>query len=837
MIGLVIVESPAKCKTLNKYLGKDFKVLASYGHVRDLTPKSGAVDPDKHFSMSYELIERNIPHVKKIHDELKAGVDCLYLATDPDREGEAIAWHLCEHLASIGALKNVEIKRIFFNEITKSAVLKSLEVPREISIPLVDAQQARRALDYLVGFNLSPLLWKKVAPNLSAGRVQSPALRLIAEREDAIEAFVPQEYWTVTSLCHHQKQSFNGRLARYKGEKVEQFTFVNASQAQKVKQTLDEAAQGELLVKKVEKKQRKRNPSPPFITSTLQQEAARKLGYSAQRTMSIAQKLYEGIAIKGEGNVALITYMRTDSVAVANEAQERCRAYVAKQYGAESIPSKPNVYKTKSKNAQEAHEAIRPTDVFREPSSLKSVLKIEQLKLYELIWKRFVASQMIPATMALVGVDLACGEDHSFRASGSTVLIPGFLSVYEEGKDDHSKDPESGLLPEMVEGDRIAMKSIDTKQHFTEPPPRYTDATLVKALEQHEIGRPSTYASIISTIQSRGYVEQESKRFFLTDVGRVVNYFLTEYFGQYVDYDFTARLEARLDAVALGDELREPLLQEFWQPFKQLVDSVEEQVSREEVSLARPLGDDPESGRPVSVRIGRYGAFVQIGTKDDEEKPKFAGLKPDQKMNTITLEEALALFCLPMELGETPEGEKMVVNIGRFGPYVKYGSKYVSIKEHDPYTMTREVALQLVREKKEADAKMLIAHFEEAGIKVLDGRYGPYITDGSKNAKIEKEIDPKTLSLEDCQKRLAEAPEKKWGRGRKASPSKAAATKTAKKTSKKTTTKKKATTASSKKAVTRKKSSASSEKKPSSKKTPAKKSTTRRKNSGNQGDS
>ena len=769
MNGLVIVESPAKCKTLNKYLGKEFKVLASYGHVRDLTPKSGAVDPNNHFEMSYELIERNEPHVKKIQDALKDNVDCLYLATDPDREGEAIAWHLCEHLKSIKALKNIQVKRIFFNEITKSAVLKSLEVPRDISMPLVDAQQARRALDYLVGFNLSPLLWRKVAPNLSAGRVQSAALRLTADREEAIEAFVPQEYWTVTSDCVHKKQAFTGRLNIYDNEKVEQFTVQDEKTAEKVQKDLERSADGKLIVKKVDKKQRKRNPSPPFITSTLQQEASRKLGFSAQRTMSIAQKLYEGITIKGEGSVALITYMRTDSVAIAKEAQENCRAFVAKQYGADSLPATPHVYKTKSKNAQEAHEAIRPTDVFRTPDSIKGSLKIEQFKLYELIWKRFVASQMIHATMAVVGIDLACGTKHQFRASGSTVLIPGFLAVYEEGNDDAAKDPESGLLPEMAEGDVIKLKKIETKQHFTEPPPRYTDATLVKALEQHEIGRPSTYASIIATIQSRGYVEQESKRFFLTDVGRVVNYFLTEYFGQYVDYDFTARLEDRLDAIAAGDELREPLLKEFWEPFKHLVDLVEGQVSREEVSLARPLGDDPESGRPVAVRVGRYGAFVQIGTKDDEEKPKFAGLKPDQKMNEITLEEALALFCLPMDLGETPEGEKMVVNIGRFGPYVKYGSKYVSIKEHDPYTMTRRVALKLVRDKKEADAKMLIHNFEEEGIRVLNGRYGPYVTDGSKNAKIDKETDPQKLTLAECQKILAQAPEKKWGR-KKAAP-------------------------------------------------------------------
>jgi len=402
----------------------------------------------------------------------------------------------------------------------------------------------------------------------------------------------------------------------------------------------------------------------------------------------------------------------------------------------------------------------------RTPDSLKSVLKIEQQKLYELIWKRFVASQMIPATMAVVSMDLACGKDSYFRASGSTVVVPGFLAVYEEGQDDKKKaKEEDARLPDLKEGDTPALKAIDDKQHFTEPPPRYSDATLVKALEKFEIGRPSTYASIISTIQSRGYVEQENKRFFLTDVGRVVNHFLTEYFDQYVDYDFTAKLEARLDAIAEGQEKREPLLKDFWQPFYHLVERVDKTVTREDVGLARQLGEDPESGKPISVRVGRFGPFAQIGTKDDEEKPKFAGLRPGQKMNEITLDEALQLFTLPRDLGETAEGEKMTVAIGRFGPYVKYGTKYVSLKEDDPYTVTRRKALSLVKEKKEADAKMLLVDYsEEAGIKVLDGRFGPYITDGSKNAKIAKEIDPKKLSLAECQKILAEAPEKKWGR-------------------------------------------------------------------------
>ncbi len=770
MNNLVIVESPAKCKTLAKYLGKDFKVMASYGHVRDLIPKSGAVDPDNHFKMVYELIKRNEKHVDKIVSAIK-GVKTLYLATDPDREGEAIAWHLLEHLKEKKLLTKVNIKRIAFNEITKKAVLGALEAPRDVSMRLVDAQQARRALDYLVGFYLSPLLWKKVAPSLSAGRVQSPALRLIAEREAEIEAFVAQEYWSITANLDQSKQAFNARLHTYKNEKVEQFTVTNEDQAAVIKKDLLAKADGKLLVTKVEKKQRKRNPSPPFITSTLQQEASRKLGFSAQRTMSIAQKLYEGVTIKGEGAVGLITYMRTDSVNISQDALSDARDFIKGRYGNDMLPDSPNVYKTKSKNAQEAHEAIRPTSVVRMPDSVKSVLKIEQYRLYELIWKRFVACQMIPATMAVVSVDLACGKDNNFRASGSTVQVPGFLAVYEEGQDDKKKKDDDDIrLPELKEGDMPKLQAIDNKQHFTEPPPRYSDATLVKALEKYEIGRPSTYATIITTIQSRGYVEQENKRFFLTDVGRVVNHFLTEYFDQYVDYDFTAKLEGRLDAIAQGKEKREPLLKDFWKPFHHLVEQVEKTVTREDVGLARQLGADPESGKPISVRIGRFGPFAQIGTKDDEEKPKFAGLRPGQKMNEITLEEALKLFTLPRDLGETAEGEKMTVAIGRFGPYVKYGDKYVSLKEDDPYTVTRHQALSLVEQKKEADAKMLLRDFtHEAGIKVLDGRFGPYITDGDKNAKVPKDVDPKNLSLKDCQKILAEAPERKWGkRGSKA---------------------------------------------------------------------
>lgn len=763
---VVIVESPAKIKSLGKYfsgLKEKFEVFASYGHVRDLISKTGAVEPDNHFAMNYELIERNINHLEKIMKALKKA-KCLYLATDPDREGEAIAWHICEYLREQGALKGIKIKRIVFHEITKDAVLSSLEKSRSISDELVNAQQARRALDHLVGFYLSPLLWRKVAPGLSAGRVQSPALRLVAEREAEIKAFVSREYWTIVANLKHQKQPFVGRLTLYQDEKVEQFTVTNAEQADAIRKDLEKHAKGKLLVTKVEKKTRKRSPAPPFITSTLQQEASRKLGFGAQRTMRAAQKLYEGVAIDGDV-VGLITYMRTDSVNISKVAMEEVRQYIVDEYGEPMLPEAPNVYKTKSNSAQEAHEAIRPTSVQRTPKQMKKLLANDEGKLYELIWKRFVACQMIPATMAVVAVDMACGKKNNFRANGSTIQDPGFITVYQEGVDDKKKDEgDSGVLPELKEGDTPAVKAIEGNQHFTEPPPRYTEATLVKALEHHDIGRPSTYATIISTIQSRQYVEQENKRFFLTDIGNVVNHFLTEYFDQYVDYDFTAKLEARLDAIAAGKEKREPLLKDFWEPFIKLVDRVGESVTREEVGLARHIGQDPETGKPVSVRVGRFGPFVQIGTKDDEEKPKFAGLRPDQKMEEITLEDALVLFTLPRDLGETAEGEPMIVNVGRFGPYVKYGDKYVSIKEDDPYTISRRRALNLVKAKKEADAKKLIAHFEPEGISVLNGRFGPYVTDGSKNAKVPKDQDPAKLTVQDCQTLIAEAPDRKWGR-------------------------------------------------------------------------
>ena len=777
---LVIVESPAKAKTIKKYLGKDYEVLASYGHVRDLVPKEGAVDPKHHFAMKYQVVERNQKHVDAISRALKKA-NSLFLATDPDREGEAISWHLHELLKAQGALKGKEVRRVVFYEITKNAVREAMSQPRELSVDLVNAQQARRALDYLVGFNLSPLLWKKVRPGLSAGRVQSPALRMICEREDEIAAFVAREYWTIDAELQHAGQNFPGKLIEYRGGKVEQFSFTTAEAAHEAERTLRDAARGELGVLVVDRKQRRRNPAPPFTTSTLQQEAARKLGFSAQKTMRVAQQLYEGVDI-GEGTVGLITYMRTDSLNLAQEAIGQIRDVIVQLYGQDGLAEEPRIYRTKSKNAQEAHEAIRPTAASILPADLERKIDADQYRLYSLIWKRTVACQMAPAVFDTVAVDLLAGPDGPgrtvLRANGSTLIKPGYISVYQEGMDDAVQDDSDHVLPPMQEGDRVKLLGVTPAQHFTEPPPRFSEASLVKALEEYGIGRPSTYASIISTLRDRGYVDIEGRRFTATDIGKIVSRFLTQYFTTYVDYDFTAKMEDSLDAVATGEQEWVPLLEKFWKPFIDLVKHTETSVSREEVAQARDLGKDPASGKPMSVRMGRFGPFVQIGTKDDADKPRFAGLRPGQKMDAITHAEALELFKLPRKLGATAQGEEITANTGRFGPYLKYGAKYVSLKIDDPYTITLERALEVIRDKQIADANRLILDFPDAGLQVLNGRYGPYITDKARNAKIPKDRDPKSLTLAECQALLAAAPVRtfgKWGRkGAKASSAKAA---------------------------------------------------------------
>ncbi|HYN79800.1 MAG TPA: type I DNA topoisomerase [Lamprocystis sp. (in: g-proteobacteria)] len=609
-MNLVIVESPAKAKTIQKYLGADFDVIASYGHVRDLIPKEGAVDPEHGFAMKYQIIERNEKHVQAIAKKLK-DADALYLATDPDREGEAISWHLYELLKARRQIGNRPVHRVVFNEITKRAVQEAVANPRELAYDLVNAQQARRALDYLVGFNLSPLLWKKVRRGLSAGRVQSPALRLICERESEIEAFVRQEYWSIEADCTRESRAFMARLVEFGSEKVEQFTITDGERAAQVQGALEQAAGGALRVEQVERKQRKRNPAPPFITSTLQQEAARKLGFTTLRTMRVAQQLYEGVDVGG-GAVGLISYMRTDSVNLAQEAIAEIRLYVAERYSADHLPDAPRLYKTKAKNAQEAHEAIRPTSILREPKDVKAFLSAEQFRLYELIWKRTLACQMAHALINQVSVTLSAGAGNSFRATGSTVAQPGFMSVYLEGRDDASvgDDDEDSNLPPMEVGDLIDLKQIRAEQHFTEPPPRFSEATLVKTLEEYGIGRPSTYASIISTLQEREYAVLDNKRFKPTDVGRVVNKFLTEHFRTYVDYDFTARLEDELDAVSRGEEDWVPLLENFWRPFKERIDHTEEHVKRSDVTQERIDETCPKCAGPLSIRLGRNGRFI-----------------------------------------------------------------------------------------------------------------------------------------------------------------------------------------------------------------------------------
>jgi DNA topoisomerase-1 len=676
-------------------------------------------------------------------------------------------------------------------------VREAVDNPREISGDLVGAQQARRALDYLVGFNLSPLLWKKVQRGLSAGRVQSPALRMIVERELEIEAFKAREYWTVEADVSKNEQPFLSRLTSYRGDRVEQFSFENEDSAREVEKTLAEAAGGLLKTTAVTKKQRRRNPTAPFTTSTLQQEASRKLGFNTQRTMRTAQKLYEGIAVPGEDNVGLITYMRTDSVTLATVAVDEIREVIAERYGKDNVPDEPRTFKTKAKNAQEAHEAIRPTSVARTPDSLADALEPDQLKLYSLIWKRTMACQMIPAVFDTVAIDLTAGreeEGHRFRANGSILVVPGFMAVYQEGKDDSKDDDGDRLLPDIAEGDVIKLDELRAEQHFTDPPPRFTEASLVKTLEEYGIGRPSTYASIIMTLKNREYVEMDAKRFFPTDIARIVNGFLTEHFPQYVDYDFTARLEDDLDLVSLGEKDWVPVLEEFWKPFHELCEEKEVSVSREQVAMARELGTDPKSGKPVTVRMGRYGPFVQIGTKDDEDKPKFAGLRPGQKMNDITLEEAFELFKLPRKLGETDDGLPVTASVGRFGPYVRYGDKYVSMKEDDPYTVELPRALELIAAKIKEDAERLILNFEEEGIQVLKGRYGPYITNKAKNARVPKDREPGSLTLEECIELLAAAPE----RGRRGK--KKAKKKAKKKTAEKKVTKKKTRKKAKKKA-------------------------------------
>ncbi len=852
---LLIVESPAKAKTLKKYLGKEFEVLASYGHVRDLVQKNGSVDTENGYAMKYEKIARNSKHVDAIA-KAAAEAECILLAPDPDREGEAIAWHIAELLKAKRALKNKPMHRVVFHEITKSAVVDAVANPRDILMPLVNAQQARRALDYLVGFNLSPLLWRKIRRGLSAGRVQSPALRMIVERELEIEAFNSQEYWTVHLDSHKGTQPFSARLTHYQGKKLEQLAIGSEQAYQQIFERLNAATEPPQIVK-VSKKAKQRYPAAPFTTSTLQQEAVRKLGMSADRTMKTAQSLYEGVDIGGQ-TVGLISYMRTDSVTLAKEAVTEIRDYIGQNFSADYLPEKQPFYKSKAKNAQESHEAIRPTSILRTPDSLRSYLTSDQLRLYEMVWKRTLACQMAAARFDTVSLDISlAADDNLFRASGQTLVFPGFISVYMEGVDD-SKEEESKALPPLEQGETIPLDKLYGEQHFTQPPPRYTEASLVKSLEEHGIGRPSTYASIISTLQTREYALLESKRFVPTDVGRVVTRFLTEHFTRYVDYGFTAELENELDEISEGKRDWIPVLDAFWTGFHQLVEE-KQNIERKEVTqelldeacpecgkplskrlgkmgsfvgctgypeckftrsldgevqdaaaMRQELGTDPETGKTILLLKGPYGFYVQLGEADEAgttkagkpKKPKRIAWPKAMPLENAELATALKLLALPRELGLHPESaKKVVVNIGPYGPYIGHDGKFKSIPKTDSiFEIELERALELLAQAKEKNAvlKVLGDHPDDGNsVEVCNGRYGPYVRHGKINATLPKEVTPDDITLaqglELLAAKAAKTPAKKTA-AKKAPAKKTTASKTAapkKATAKKATTKKK----------------------------------------------
>ena len=847
MSKLLIVESPSKAKTLQKYLGNDFQVLASYGHVRDLIPKNGAVDPANSFAMKYDIIDRNAKHMDAIAKAAKVA-DSIYLATDPDREGEAISWHIAEILADKKLLKNKLLKRVEFNEITQTAVKHAIDNPRDIAMNLVNAQQARRALDYLVGFNLSPLLWKKIRRGLSAGRVQSPALRLIVERELEIEAFKNQEYWTIHLDALKHANKFNAKLVLLNGEKVEQFTVVNQDQQADIVGKLLLASAGKTTVSRVEKKQRSRSPAAPFTTSTLQQEAVRKLGFTTSRAMRVAQQLYEGVDV-GSGTTGLITYMRTDSFSMATEAVMSIRDYVKKNFEADYLPKSPIMYKTKAKNAQEAHEAIRPTDINRAPAKMRQYLNDEQFKLYEMIWKRSLACQMSPAKFDAVSVDLAVGsEANLFRATGQTLVFPGFIAVYMEGRDDDEDEDGESKLPHLETGEVLTVEKIYGDQHFTEPPPRYGEASLVKILEEYGIGRPSTYASIISTLQDREYVVLDKKRFTPTDVGRVVVKFLTEHFTKYVDYDFTANLENALDNVADGSREWIPLMDEFWQGFNnqiiskadvdrpgnELIDEacpkcgqpLQKQLSRYGTFIgctgynnepkcdykrsmngtaqagADPvtIGVDTESGKEIYLMNGPYGPYLQVGVavEGDKKKPKRVSIPKEIAITSVNIDIANMLLSLPRDLGLHPEtNKKIVANIGRFGPYVNHDGKFKSIpKTESVFSIDNAGAVALLAAANTGPAPIadLGAHPSGEGrVEIYAGRYGPYVQHAKIRATIPKSVEPEDLTMDEALGLLAEKAAKDEAAGKTGAKTGGKKTFTRKVATKKTATKKAAT--------------------------------------------
>jgi DNA topoisomerase I len=762
---VVVVESPTKAKTINKYLGADYRVLSSYGHVRDLPEKDGSVRPEEDFRIIYEPLPDRRPRIREIASALKSARH-LYLATDPDREGEAISWHLVAALEELGAINGVDVKRVVFHEVTRPAVLEAMRHPRDLDVDLIDAYQARRALDYLVGFTLSPVLWRKLQGSRSAGRVQSVALRLICEREAEIEAFRPREYWTIEGLfATPAGATFTAGLIRLDGRKLEKFDLAREADARRAKDLIEAQS---FAVENIEKKQVQRHPAPPFVTSTLQQEASRKLGFSAERTMRTAQRLFEGIALQGE-TVGLITYMRTDSVQISREALGACRQQIAKRYGERYLPEQPRAYRTRTKNAQEAHEAIRPTELGRAPEDVARFLDHDQRRLYELIWKRTMASQMASALLDRVTADLASADGRiGFRATGSTIAFDGFLRLYQEGRDDPAQDEEEagGILPQMAAGDRLRRGEITPRQHFTEPPPRYTEASLVRRLEELGIGRPSTYASIISVLQDRSYVRLENKRFRPEDRGRLVTAFLVAFFDQYVQPGFTADLEERLDDVAAGARHWKAVLREFWDPFSGQVDEVKERRVAEVIDalneLLAPLlfppradGGDPRvcplcgEGR-LSLKLGRFGAFVGCSNYPECRFTRKLGVKAQADEGEPEFKQRL--------IGVDPTShEEVLLKRGPYGPYVQRGHgetlKRSSLPPNlDPAEIDLETALALLALPRELGRHPETGQPIEAGI----NRYGPYIKH-DRFVRLGPEDDVLTIGMNRAMALLAEA--------------------------------------------------------------------------------
>ena len=743
MKNLVIVESPAKAKTISKFLGSDYVVMASMGHVRDLPKSTLGFDPEDNFKPNYQVSNDK----KKVITELKKQISkdtTIYLAADEDREGEAIAWHLIPALK----IEKNPIKRIVFHEITKDAILKALQNPRDVDQNLVDAQQARRILDRAVGYELSPLLWKKVRYGLSAGRVQSVAVKIIVDRENEIRAFVPEEYWKIKADFINPELS--SELAKKDGKNIK---VKNEKEAREIETSLNA---GNFKLVDIEEKDSLRNPAPPFTTSTLQQEASRKIGLSVAQTMMIAQQLYEGnVANIPNHTGGLITYMRTDSLNLSTLATSMAKKVIEEEYGKDYALSKPRAFKSTAKGAQEAHEAIRPVDMSLKPSLVKQYLDNAQYKLYSLIWKRTIATQMATAKIANTTYKIEAGKnkEFEFQTKGQRIIFAGFMKAYTEGSDnpEAALDSAEKILPNIKVGTVLELENLNSEQLFTKPPSRYTEASLVKKLESEGIGRPSTYAPTISTIQAREYVvKTEDKKLAPTPTGEIVNSFLTDHFSNIIDLGFTAKIEEQFDEIAEGKKVWVDVMKNFYTGFKDTIKDKEENISKSDYLQLRELGIDPKSGKPVSARVGRFGPFIQIGTKDDEEKPKFVAIPEKLNMDTITLDEALFLFTLPRVVGVDDSGNEIKANIGRFGPYLQVKTKYYSLKTDDPYTIDEIRAKEIIEEIDEAKSKALIKDFEKEKIQILNGQYGAYIKQGRKNFKIPKTKVAENLTLEEC---------------------------------------------------------------------------------------